>query len=214
MPMLVFWAFELSMFGSAFTVNRHIGCIFFCLLFFGLMSGLVSGQEGNGLGINHENVYASKTDEELSDLLASWGALSPLERRFLLAETRGRLIRGRNNSNAKLGKTEVRIQRRYGSVIRKSDGSTVVVERKVTQLREGIDRQSGSAMQSRDDLRLGIDGRALVDNKQVREGQKKSEVVRVTYGTGFEKRVIKEESEEKAPKVDAVKSLEYLRETK
>ena len=202
------------MFGSAFTVNRHIGCIFFCLLIFVLMPGLVSGQEGNGLGINHENVYASKTDEELSDLLASWGALSPIERRFLLAETRGRLIRGRNNSNAKWGKTEVRIQRRYGSVIRKSDGSTVVVERKVTQLREGIDRQSSSAMQPQGDLRMGIDGRAVVQNKQVREGQKKSDVVRVTYGTGFEKRVIKEESEEKAPKVDAVKSLEYLRETK
>ena len=66
MPMLVFWAFELSMFGSAFTVNRHIECIFFCLLSFGLMPGLVSGQEGSGLGINNENVYASKTDEELS----------------------------------------------------------------------------------------------------------------------------------------------------
>ncbi|MDC0213473.1 hypothetical protein OAL14_01565 [Gammaproteobacteria bacterium] len=131
-----------------------------------------------------------------------------------MAETRGRLIRGRNNSNAKWGKTEVRIQRRYGSVIRKSDGSTVVVERKVTQLREGIDRQSSSAMQPQGDLRMGIDGRAVVQNKQVRESQKKSDVVRVTYGTGFEKRVIKEGSEEIAPKVDAVKSLDYLRETK
>ena len=124
------------------------------------------------------------------------------------------MIRGRNNSNAKSGKTEVRIQRKYGSVIRKSDGSTLVVERKVTQLREGIDRQSSSAMQSRGDLRMGIDGRVLVRNKQVREAQKKSDVVRVTYGTGFEKRTMKEESEEKALKVDAVKSLEHLRETK
>ena len=90
----------------------------------------------------------------------------------------------------------------------------MVVERKVTQLREGIDRHSSSAMQPQGDLRTGIDGRAVVQNKQVREGQKKSDAVRVTYGTGFEKRVIKEESEEKAPKVDAVKSLEYLREAK
>ena len=38
-----------------------------------------------------EKIYSSKSNQEISELLSSWGSLSPLERRFLLAETRGRL---------------------------------------------------------------------------------------------------------------------------
>jgi len=98
---------------------------------------------------------SDKTDTELTELTAQWSHLSPRERRELLAEVTGRMAANRN-AKANVG---IRVQRRYGRVVRNSDGS-VVVETRVVQLRRHGD--NGAA---------GLPPRG-----------------RVTFGIGFEQR--------------------------
>ena len=72
-----------------------------------LVLGLASSahlQADDAHGAHLEKSYSAKTDQELRDLLARWGALSPLERRLLLAETRGRLVGTRQGKKISSGK--------------------------------------------------------------------------------------------------------------
>ena len=73
---------------------------------------------------------ANKTDAELTELTAQWSHLSASERRELLAEVKGRMAANRS-ARPTVG---VHVQRRYGRVVRKRDGS-VVVETRVVQMR-------------------------------------------------------------------------------
>ncbi len=74
---------------------------------------------------------AASSDVELTTLTARWAELNPGERRALLAEVRSRMVRSSQPSRPKMS---VRVQRKYGRVVRKSDGS-VVVETRVVQVR-------------------------------------------------------------------------------
>ena len=81
---------------------------------------------------------SQRSDSELTALTAQWGNLSPSERRRLLAEVRGRMA-ANEKARRPIG---VRVQRQYGRVVRKSDGS-VVVQTRVMQVRpRGADEQS------------------------------------------------------------------------
>lgn len=91
---------------------------------------------------------SSKTDAELTELTAQWSTLSPSERRTLLAEVRGRMAA---NQQA-LRPMGIRVQRRYGRVVRKADGS-VVVQTRVVRVRP---REAQPATSSRPTVTFGI----------------------------------------------------------
>lgn len=75
--------------------------------------------------------FAARSDAELTALTARWGELNPAQRRQLLAEVRSRMART-NSANARGlvgargGSVDVRVQRRYGRVVRKPDGRVVM----------------------------------------------------------------------------------------
>lgn len=98
---------------------------------------------------------STKTDTELTALTAQWGNLNPGQRRQLLAEVRGRMV---TNQKIRRPGSGVLV-RRYGRVVRKSDGS-VVVETRVVQM---MPRSSIRSVQG-----------------EIR--------TRVTFGIGFEQR--------------------------
>ena len=78
---------------------------------------------------------AASSDVELTGLTARWAELNPGERRALLAEVRSRMVRSSQPTRPKMS---VRVQRKYGRVVRKSDGS-VVVETRVVEVRPRAD---------------------------------------------------------------------------
>ena len=177
---------SISLFRYNFVLTSLV-LVFFLVL---TISGNVQAKDAHGAHL--EKSYSAKTDQELSDLLARWGALSPLERRLLLAETRGRLVGTRQGGKIASGKVGVQVQRRYGSSVRRSDGSTLVVKTQVTQVRKNgessleIGKSSKGASYQRIVVQPGpID--SLSGAKQSRSG-----TVRVTYGTGFEKRATRD----------------------
>lgn len=102
---------------------------------------------------------STKTDTELTALTAQWGNLNPGQRRQLLAEVRGRMV-----ANQKIRRRSSGVLvRRYGRVVRKSDGS-VVVETRVVQMTPRSSTRSAT-------------------------GSLKGEIrTRVTFGIGFEQR--------------------------
>jgi len=97
---------------------------------------------------------SGKTDAELTELTAQWSNLSPGERRTLLAEVRGRMAA---NQQARRP-AGIRVQRRYGRVVRKPDGS-VVVQTRVVQVRPR-DAQPGASARSRVTFGIGFEQRS------------------------------------------------------
>ena len=114
---------------------------------------------------------SQKTDTELTELTAQWGKLSPSQRRELLAEVTGRMAANRNVRADVRANVGVRVQRRYGRVVRKSDGS-VVVETRVVEMRPRVNGPEG--LQS-----------ATVSTQS---GAVRAPRGRVTFGIGFEQR--------------------------
>ena len=167
------------------------------IVFLLVLASTVRVQANDVSGSHLEKSYRVKTDQELSDLLARWGSLSPLERRLLLAETRRRLVGTRQGRKIASGEVGVQVQRRYGSSVRRSDGSTLVVNTQVTQVSKNSKNPMGKGKSSK-----GVSYQRIV----VQPGpagslsgaeQSRSGAVRVTYGTGFEKRTTKEISDQK-----------------
>ena len=76
-------------------------------------------------------VYSEKTDQQLTELTAQWDTLDDSERQALLTEVKMRMARSKGRS----GVIRIRTQRRYGRIIRKSDGSVVRIETKVVRVR-------------------------------------------------------------------------------
>lgn len=103
---------------------------------------------------------SQRTDTELTALTAQWSQLSPQQRRHLLAEVRGRMVNNRQMRRPQ----GVIVQRQYGRVVRKSDGS-VVLQTRVVQ----------------------ISPRHHADNAE-------TAAPRVTFGIGFERRTREPES--------------------
>ena len=79
------------------------------------------------------NVYASKSDEELTTLAAQWETLDADQRRALLTEVKMRMARQRGPD----GTIRITFQRRYGRIIRNPDGSVVRIETNVVRVRPG-----------------------------------------------------------------------------
>ncbi len=74
---------------------------------------------------------AARSDVELTALTARWAELDPGQRRALLAEVRSRMVR---NTQTPQPRVSIRVQRKYGRVVRKPDGS-VVLETRVVEMR-------------------------------------------------------------------------------
>jgi hypothetical protein len=79
------------------------------------------------------NVYAAKSDQELTALTAQWESLDVDQRRALLTEVKMRMARQRGPD----GSIHVTFQRRYGRIIRNPDGSVVRIETNVVRVRPG-----------------------------------------------------------------------------
>ncbi|MGK0224408.1 MAG: hypothetical protein ACI9ON_003661 [Limisphaerales bacterium] len=116
----------------------------------------------------------NKTDQELTELTARWGDLSPAERRILLAEVRTRMqLRRQQTIRQHSGRQQtrivpkVRVTRRYGRIVRKEDGTVVVQTQTIDpQGRQTVSEQPAPA--------------------QPTTGRRNG---RVTFGFGFERRV-------------------------
>ena len=119
-----------------------------------------------------EQDLSQRSDAELTARTAQWGELSATERRALLAEVRGRM------NQAQVKAPTVRITRRYGRIVRKSDGS-VVVQTTVVQPKQ--DQTQVSAQQP-----------------QVSVQQQAG---RITFGFGFERRTRKRANAERVTPV-------------
>ena len=79
----------------------------------------------------HSQVYAGKTDQQLTELTAQWDALDDSERRALLIEVKARMEHNEGRDVV----IRILTQRRYGRIIRRSDGSVVRIETQVVRVR-------------------------------------------------------------------------------
>ncbi len=75
--------------------------------------------------------YANRTDAELSALTATWSELPILERRVLLREVKLRMAKKSGRGKA----PRIMTERRYGRVVRQSDGSVLRIEQRVVRIR-------------------------------------------------------------------------------
>lgn len=76
-------------------------------------------------------VYASKSDAELTTLSARWQDLPSLDRQVLIREVKLRMARQRGRK----GSVQIRTERRFGRLLRQADGSVVRVETRVVRVR-------------------------------------------------------------------------------
>ncbi len=134
---------------------------------------------------------AAKTDAELTALTARWPQLSPVQRRMLLAEVRGRMKRSQSRPRLRL---RLPVQRQYGRVQRPpSQGETNAQDDAPTSQGRGVVRKTLRMRQA--------DGTVITRTEVVQldaEGKPVSVQSRVTFGTGFEKR----SARAKTPPVD------------
>ena len=121
---------------------------------------------------------STKSDSELTQLTAQWSHLSPSERRNLLAEVRGRMAANRQVRRP----IDVRVQRRYGRIVRKSDGS-VVVQTRVVEMRPNAPSSNRSAPVASSGESAGAT--SATSNPQTASTPRR----RVTFGFGFEQRI-------------------------
>lgn len=77
------------------------------------------------------NPYGAHSDEELTALAAEWDALDRQQRRALLTEMQLRMDRQGDGE----GVLHIRTERRYGRIIRQSDGRVIRIETQVVQVR-------------------------------------------------------------------------------
>ena len=114
---------------------------------------------------------SQKSDSELTQLTAQWSHLSPSERRNLLAEVRGRMAASRQARRP----IEVRVQRRYGRIVQKPDGSVVLQTRVVEMRPKGAPSNRSAAAQTGPSK----------PNAQAATTPRRH----VTFGFGFERRI-------------------------
>lgn len=81
--------------------------------------------------VSDAQAYAEKTHQELTELTAQWDSLDDSQRRALLTEVKMRMARSKGRD----GVIRIRTQRRYGRIIRKSDGSVLRIETRVVRVR-------------------------------------------------------------------------------
>jgi hypothetical protein len=74
--------------------------------------------------------YSKLTHHQLTKIGARWGQLGDTERRGLLNEVKLRMARQKGSE----GTLQIRTQRRYGRLVRRSDGKVLRIETKVIQV--------------------------------------------------------------------------------
>ncbi len=74
--------------------------------------------------------YAGKTHHELTELSTRWDELNSAQRRALLQEVKLRMARSKGPE----GILTIRSQRRYGRIVRKSDGRVLRIETQVVRV--------------------------------------------------------------------------------
>ena len=141
-----------------------------------------------------EKIYSSKSNQEISELLSSWGSLSPLERRFLLAETRGRLNGEKRKDLVKDNRIKVRVDRRYGSSVSTAGITKFQIRTEVNRKIEGGIDPSSTASKVEGLSESRAQTAHLKSRRQSLFTENRAEFRSVTYGSGFERRVSDEGS--------------------
>lgn len=88
-----------------------------------------SGSASDGAGVRQPD-YAGKTHHELTELSTRWDELNSAQRRALLQEVKLRMARSKGPE----GTLTIRSQRRYGRIVRKSDGRVLRIETQVVRV--------------------------------------------------------------------------------
>jgi hypothetical protein len=95
-------------------------------------AGDVVGNEVSGDEVSAQLPdYTRKTHHELTELSTRWDELNSAQRRALLQEVKLRMARSKGAE----GVLTIRSQRRYGRIVRKSDGRVLRIETQVVQIR-------------------------------------------------------------------------------
>ena len=141
-----------------------------------------------------EKIYSSKSNQEISELLSSWASLSPLERRFLLAETRGRLNGEKRKDLVKGNRIKVRVDRRYGTSLSPAGRTKFQIRTEVNRKIEGGGDPSSTASRVEGLSESQAQTAHVKSRRQSLVTEKRTEFRSVTYGSGFERRVSDEGS--------------------
>ena len=136
-----------------------------------------------------EKIYSSKSNQEISQLLSSWGSLSPLERRFLLAETRGRLNGEKSKGLVKGNRIKVRVDRRFGSSVSTAGVTKFQIRTEVNRKIEGGIQPSSAASRIEGLSESRAQTADVNSRRQSLVTENRVEFRSVTYGSGFERRV-------------------------
>ena len=162
--------------------------VLFCL------SGMARSQIDDPISQRLEKIYSSKSNQEISQLLSSWGSLSPLERRFLLAETRGRLNAEKRKDLVKGNRIKVRVDRRYGSSVSTAGITKFQIRTEVNTKIEGGIQPSSTAARREGLSESRVQTAQVKSRLQSLVTENRAEFRSVTYGSGFERRVSDEGS--------------------
>ena len=165
-----------------------LALVLFCL------SGMARSQIDDPISQRLEKIYSSKSTQEISQLLSSWGSLSPLERRFLLAETRGRLNGEKRKDLVKGNRIKVRVDRRYGSSVSTAGITKFQIRTEVNRKIEGGIDPSSTASKVEGLSESRAQTAHLKSHRQSLFTENRAEFRSVTYGSGFERRLSDEGS--------------------
>jgi len=94
--------------------------------------------EGGVSGTVPEAIYASHSNEALTALAAQWDTLDVHQRRALLTEVRQRMAQPGPQGP---GVIKIRTERRYGRLIRQSDGRVIRIETQVVHVRPATEAE-------------------------------------------------------------------------
>jgi len=103
--------------------------------------------------VRADGPYAARTDDELAEIGAGWDDLSADDRRGLMAEVRARVAAQRDFDDRPL--IRVQTERRYGRIVRRSDGSLLRIEHHERSVHyrempaDGADRTFGVGFEQR-----------------------------------------------------------------
>ena len=158
------------------------------------LSGLGGSQIDDPISQRLEKIYSSKSNQEISELLSSWSSLSPLERRFLLAETRGRLDEGKRRDLQKDSRINIRVDRRYGRSVNNVGVTKFEIRTQVKRKTEGGIHPSSAASRIEKLSRSQKQMPTIVSRRQSLFSENRAEFRSVTYGSGFEKRAVNEDA--------------------
>ena len=181
--MQVFWSIN---------TERNWKLVVFSMLL--SLSGLVGSQIDDPISQRLERIYSSKSNQEISELLSSWSSLSPLERRFLLAETRGRLDGGKRRDLLKDSRINVRVDRRYGSSVNNVGVTKFEIRTQVKKKIEGGIQPSSAASRIEELSRSQKQMPNIESRHQPLFSSSRAEFRSVTYGSGFERRAVNEDA--------------------